>query len=652
LPDARVVLVEKARRDLESVDRGGYGASAVQMDAPANSLEQYLSAVLRGAAKLLGCGSTILILINEKSKQISIRLGTMAVSYPLLAEVEQVIGGSLGALTVPVKSAADSLVYRAWRERSVLETASLSELVGGALPRLVTEQMWRLIGEHRFICVPALSATRSYGTLIFQKEGRHPFNPQQREVILRYARRIGELLESDLAAQGHQLFALHPAPGPEHYLFDPTGRLVGVPAAAPPPELRAELAELARGFVRERPGAPGPRRLRSVPAQVELHLLQIHDGGDAVRPAILCALSRDDAPDAATTSFENQLLQLTLGDAVPSLFVDPSLRITSCNQATEQVLGYSPAELARRPIAELFANRGEIVEILSQQVLDPANPYCEESTAVRLRDGALQPARVEALLLAGEREEAVGFLVLIRILGEEAVPDARDRLVRQERLATMGELAAQLAHEMRNPLVAIGATLESLGRDPALSEPHRAIVAAVTKEIVRMDMTLKDYLAARHDMSFGEVDLADVVEEARRLLEGAYRTAGKRVSSSIPAGLTVRADHDALKHVLFNLLHNALEASPAEGEVRCSAEREGSAVAVAIDDQGPGLTAPSSECFRPFFTTKKNGTGLGLTVCQKIARAHGGVVEIRSREGGGCRATLSLPHGSSGRPRS
>jgi len=610
------------------------------MDAPASSLEQYLSGVLRGAAKILGCGSTILILINEKSKQISVRLGTMAVSYPLLAEVEQVIGGSLGALSFSVKSASDSLVYRAWRERTVHETSSLSELVGGALPRLVTEQMWRLIGEHRFICVPALSATRSYGVLVFQKEGKHPFNPQQREVVLRYARRIGEILENDLRVQGQQLFAQLPAPGPEHYLFDPRGVLLAEPAGALAAELRDELAEAVRSLAQRPP--KGARRLRAIPAQLELHPLQLQLAGGGPRPAVLCAVSRDEAP---STSFENQLLQLTLGDAAPSLFIDSALRITSCNQATEQVLGYAPAELAERPIAELFANRGEIVEILKQQILDPTNPYCEESTAVRLRDGALRPARVEALLLAGDQEEAVGFLVLIRLLDEEPARDARDRLVRQERLATMGELAAQLAHEMRNPLVAIGATLESLGRDPALSDAHRAILAAVTKEIVRMDMTLKDYLSARHDMSFAEVDLASLVEEALHLLAGAYRTAGKRIRSAIAPGLAVRADHDALKHVLFNLLLNALEASPEEGEVSCRAESDGSSVSVTIDDQGPGLAAPAPECFRPFFTTKKDGTGLGLTVCQKIARAHGGVVEIRTREGGGCRATLSLPRG-------
>jgi two-component system sensor histidine kinase HydH len=196
---------------------------------------------------------------------------------------------------------------------------------------------------------------------------------------------------------------------------------------------------------------------------------------------------------------------------------------------------------------------------------------------------------------------------------------------------------------MRNPLVAIGATLESLLRDPALAEGHRSILGAVASEIVRMDMTLKDYLAARHDMSFSEVDVTRVMEDARRLLEAASELAGKRVSCSIAPGTSVRADYDALKHVLFNLLLNALEASPQDGEVHCSATADANLVTIAIEDRGPGLAATPAECFRPFFTTKKDGTGLGLAVCQKIARAHGGVVEIRNREGGGCRAAVILP---------
>jgi PAS domain S-box-containing protein len=479
--------------------------------------------------------------------------------------------------------------------------------------------MSRLIGEHRFICVPALSGARNYGTLVIEKDGAHPFNRQQREVILRYARRIGEILENDLMGQGQQLFADLNAGGPDYYLFDDAGKLLGAGATSPTStEIVADLSTRSRS---------GEDKL------LERVSFRLQDA-----PAMLV---RQQRPREPAVTLENQLMQLTMGEAVPSLCLDPQLRITSVNQATVQVLGYQSQALVGRPVGEIFANPRELEGILSQQVLDPSNPYCEELATVVRADGSVAPVRVEALLLAGDSDEAVGFLVLVR----KADPDDEhaDALVKQERLATMGELAAQLAHEMRNPLVAIGANLESLTRDPTLSDEHRGILTAVAREIVRMDMTLKDYLAARHDMSFVEVDVAQVVEDARRLLAGAFRVAGKKVTSSVPPGLAVLADNDALKHVLFNLVLNALEASPPDGEVQVGATAEPSALTITIDDHGPGLAAAAEECFRPFFTTKKNGTGLGLAVCQKIARAHGGVVSIKNREGGGCRATLVLP---------
>jgi hypothetical protein len=83
----------------------------------------------------LGCGSTSLIFINEKTQQIGIRLGSLTTSGPLVSQIEQVLGGRFGKLVYPLRSAADSLVYRAWRERKTLETSSLAELVGSASPR-------------------------------------------------------------------------------------------------------------------------------------------------------------------------------------------------------------------------------------------------------------------------------------------------------------------------------------------------------------------------------------------------------------------------------------------------------------------------------------------------------------------------------------
>ena len=144
------------------------------MDVKTTDLEEFLGAVLRGATKILGCGSTILILISEKTQEIRIRLGTMAGSAAMVAQLEHVLGNSFKEISVPLRRAQDSLAYHAWRDHSIRETSSLTELVGGAWPRPLIEQMAKLIGEHRFIVVPALSSTRNYGVLLFQKEGRHP----------------------------------------------------------------------------------------------------------------------------------------------------------------------------------------------------------------------------------------------------------------------------------------------------------------------------------------------------------------------------------------------------------------------------------------------------------------------------------------------
>jgi len=353
-------------------------------------------------------------------------------------------------------------------------------------------------------------------------------------------------------------------------------------------------------------------------------------------PGVLCMLS---SPRQAAASLENQLVRLTLGAPAPALFVDPELLVTSCNPATAQLLGYHERELTGKPIGALFSAPDEVMQILSQQTLDAQKAYSERATVVRRRDGSLLPVRVEALLLADDSHQLVGFLLVLR---EPSKRDS-DYPVQQERLATMGEMAAQLAHEIRNPLVAIGATLESLIREPETADGQRNILAALAKEIVRMDMILKDYLAARREMAVTQVRVGELVDDARRLLEGAHRLAGKTIRCKVDPELTIEADYEALKQVVFNLMLNALEATTAGGEVTCAVAQSGFELAITVEDRGPGLPASAADCLRPFFTTKKNGTGLGLAVCQKIARAHGGFVDLRNRSGGGCQAAVVLP---------
>jgi PAS domain S-box-containing protein len=608
------------------------------MKGASTSLAHFLEAALRGAAKIVGCESSNLFLYNEKTREIRVHLGIAAHALPVLAEIEKLMGTRFSNLSCSMERAEDSLVSRCWREAVYCETTSLKELIGGAIPSLVRIAIEPLVGLRQFACVPALSATRSYGVLLFEKRGTHPFNRQQREVLVRYARRIGEILENDLLGQSQTLFDSLSDGQPDSLLIDAQGQVRGhgrdggalVDRVLRDGDLRRKIIDRARAFLAD---AYDPREGTFEPAGLRIQFSRLELDGS---PLALCTLS---SCQPSAPSLESQLVRLTLTAPAPALFVDPEFRITSCNPAISQYLGYPAAQLTDKPLGVLFTLHDEIMDILGQQAVDPQKPYTERTTVVRRQDGSLVPTRVEALMLANDAHEMVGFLLVLRT---PAKPDA-DHVLQQERLATMGEMAAQLAHEIRNPLVAIGATIESLLRDGETPESQRGLLAAVSKEIVRMDTTLKDYLAARRELSVARVPVADLLDGTCRVLAEAHRTSGKTIRCQVPPDLTIEADYEAIKQVVFNLLLNALEATPAGGEVLCSATRNGFEVAITVEDRGHGLRASAAECLRPFFTTKKNGTGLGLAVCQKIARAHGGFIDLRNRAGGGCQATVVLP---------
>jgi signal transduction histidine kinase len=644
---AEALLALDVRREtrVERAGRVGTPFSSVDVvDARSTSLEELLESVLRGAAKILGCSSANLILIDDRTGEIRVRLGAMASSYPMLAELERLLGDSFKGITFPMSRARDSLVVRCWQERSILETSSLYELVGSALPLPALAQMDTIIGTHRFAVVPASSDSRSYGVILLEKEGPQPFSRQQCEVLLRYARRIGQIVEDDMTGRGHRLISGSGRDRRKYLLLARDGRELGcshgldasLRAGLVPPGRREVSEALA---IDERPSDAAARRgsaLLRGGGGVELTSFDLAD-----ESCVLCELTGES--DGSDETLETQLLHLTLGAPAPALFVDPDFVVTSGNAACERLFQETTSALQGRHLASLFSDPQQILEVLGQQLLDPSRPYCEESTIVVRRDGTLVPVRVEALVLADDVHRLVGILLVLRSDACEG-SESLDRLLRNERLATMGEMAAQLAHEIRNPLVAIGATIDGLIREPLEAEEQRSALRSIAREIERLDMTLKDYLAtARQEIVLEPVSVLDVVRRSKRLLEGGRRFAHATVSVDIESDLVIRADGDAMKQLFFNLLLNALEASPRNGVVRCSAAASERDVSIHVDDSGSGLPAPAEECFQPFFTTKKNGSGLGLSVCQHIARVHGGLLRLTNRTEGGCRATVMLP---------
>lgn len=221
----------------------------------------------------------------------------------------------------------------------------------------------------------------------------------------------------------------------------------------------------------------------------------------------------------------------------------------------------------------------------------------------------------------------------------------RERASR-ESLAAVGEFAASLAHEVRNPLTAVKIDLQSLeerlGDDPSLTLPLRRAL----EEIDRLDATVGDALSmVRQGDEDRMLDVWQPIETAAHSAAPAFA----RVDATLDAErgnseLPVFGDAAGLEQLFLNLLLNAAEALPQGGRATIGARTEGDSVCIRIEDDGPGIPEPVRDrIFEPLFSTKEAGTGLGLTISRRIVEAHRGELSVRDAEGGGTCVEVRLP---------
>ena len=258
---------------------------------------------------------------------------------------------------------------------------------------------------------------------------------------------------------------------------------------------------------------------------------------------------------------------------------------------------------------------------------------------------ALTPAGVGAISLFAHRVGSAIETVRLRRRAEErldALQALQQKLLAQERLATLGEAAAVLAHEVRNPVAAILNALALLRHDPAQGPALRM----AEEEALRLDRLVRDLLnlARPLEPQLRELDLAELASNTAGTLRGRRVEGAVNIEVVAAAPVPMRGDTFLLGLALENLLANAVRASPRGGRVEVRVEQRANAVSVSVDDEGPGVAQELSErIFEPFFTTHATGTGLGLAVVRKVAEAHGGQVRAAQSPLGGARFELELP---------
>ena len=249
------------------------------------------------------------------------------------------------------------------------------------------------------------------------------------------------------------------------------------------------------------------------------------------------------------------------------------------------------------------------------------------------------------------------FAVIIMVLERARSESDRlhARLREAERLATAGELAAGMAHEIRNPLAAIVNATALLSDVGSLTAEERAsTLAAVRTEARRLNRILSDFLHLARPMEprLAPGDIRDVVDHVTALIrENRSRATAVDVKVAVdPTVPRFAFDRDQIIQVLWNVALNGVEAMHGRGRLSLDVARTNGHVALAVSDTGRGIEPDDvGRVFEPFYSGKRNGSGLGLTIAKRIVAAHGGRIEVASEPGRGTRVTMLLPLDGAGR---
>ena len=289
-----------------------------------------------------------------------------------------------------------------------------------------------------------------------------------------------------------------------------------------------------------------------------------------------------------------------------------------------------------------------VIMVLAVSVRRPMMELQDKIARVTLGD-------MEASVSFAERNDEIGDLgrdfndmvAQLKASREEIQLLHQTQMSRAEHFATLGELAAGLAHEIRNPLAGIAGVIEIVSRDLPPGSPARSVIKDAKEEAVQINRILTDLLetARPKPPQFQVKDIGATVEHA--VLFARQQAITKRITiewnndEEIPA-----VDHDPhqINQVLLNLLLNAIQSMDQPGTIYVTLRRDKDAALITVADQGKGI-APETlpNIFRPFFTTKGHGTGLGLSLARRIVESHRGTISVRSEVGKGTQFVIRLP---------
>lgn len=335
--------------------------------------------------------------------------------------------------------------------------------------------------------------------------------------------------------------------------------------------------------------------------------------------------------------------------------MDKTGRYLFLNNALQKVTGYFPQEFYETPsIATEMIHKDDVrlVKETMQKILDDELKVSKDlEYRIYCKNGKELWLSQNTYPIKNKNRSILGVEGIIRDITDRK--KIEDQIRRSERLASIGELAASIAHEIRNPLGAISNSVCMLKRDLALDGDDQKLFEMVVEETDRLNSIITNFLTFAHpaEYHFVKSDILAIIDETLLLLQRDERFNEKikiiKVYENDVPG--VYLDQNWIRKVFWNLLVNSIDAMPRGGKIHIHVRRpkvpNNEEIEIAVADTGKGITPEiMKKIFEPFFTTKKTkGTGLGLSIVHRIVDNHGGVIDVKSERNKGTVFTIRLP---------
>lgn len=329
------------------------------------------------------------------------------------------------------------------------------------------------------------------------------------------------------------------------------------------------------------------------------------------------------------------------------LTMDLEGHITSWNPAAEHITGYSYAEIRDR-LQDVFGNSIKALFGHTEDLKE--NPFRFDGQIIK-KDGNTAVLGMSTSLLRDEMDDVRGIILIFQDI--TTMMQMAERIRRQERLATVGSLAAGIAHEIRNPLASLSGSIQVLQGELDLKGDNRHLMDIVVRETDRLNTIITDFLeyARPKTTQDDRIVISSVLDETITLLKNSKEFVdGISISCNVDPVITTRGDARRMRQVFWNLLINSCQAMPNGGKMTISAypfshgEEDSAWCEIVIADTGQGISPEHlAKIFDPFFTTKIGGTGLGLAIAYRIIEDHGGTIAVEAEEGRGTKFRMLIP---------